>query len=74
MQNMTLKCFNGKCDKAISLEINRLPQFSFELVEIAQRVGWVGVFDFPHSRSLVFCSKECDDATQLKNGGYRKRG
>lgn len=74
MKTMTLNCFNSQCDKSISFEINRLPQFSFELVEIAQKVGWVGSFDFPHSRCLVFCSMECDDKAHLKNGSYKLRG
>jgi hypothetical protein len=52
---------------------NREPRFSFELVEIANEAGMLGVFDMVHSRSLVFCNKECADNQKTKNGTYRLR-
>lgn len=74
MTNMTLKCFNRNCDKAISFEINRLPEFGVDLMNIVGKVGWNSALDLPHSRTLVFCSKECCEKSQLKNGGYKLRG
>ncbi len=73
-QPITLSCFNSKCDKTITFQINRLPKYSFDLVNIAQKVGWIGEFDFCRRRSIVFCSKECEEAAKTKNGNYKLRG
>ncbi len=71
---MTLTCFNSKCNKAITFQINRLPEFGIDLMNIAEKVGWNSALDLPHSRTLVFCSKECNDGAKTKNGNYRLKG
>ncbi len=71
---MTLRCFNSKCNKVITFEINRLPEFGIDLMNITAKVGWVSALDLPHSRTLVFCSDECRKKSQTKIGGYKLRG
>lgn len=68
---MTLKCF--QCGKTLDIISPRLPEYSFELIEIAEAVRWVGAFDFNYHRSLVFCSNECDIKARKKDGTYRLR-
>jgi hypothetical protein len=71
LYEITLVCFN--CGKEKDVLVNQPPQFSFELVDIANQSGMYGVFDMRHQRSLVFCNKECADKQKTKNGTYRVR-
>ena len=68
---ITLVCFN--CGHKHNIVINREPRFAFELVEIANEAGMLGVFDLAHGRSLVFCNHECADNQKTKNGSFRVR-
>lgn len=71
MHPVTLVCWS--CGKEQSGTVNRLPQFAFELAYMALSLGWVGVMDLHHSRSLVFCSTSCRDAQRTKRGTFRAR-
>jgi hypothetical protein len=53
--------------------IGQHPQFAFELAFIADMVGWVGVIDAPHHRSLVFCNKACLERAKTRKGTMRLR-
>jgi hypothetical protein len=68
---ITLVCFN--CGEKKDIIVNRPPRFGFELVQMANESGMYGVIDMKHSRSLVFCNKNCADNQKTKNGNYRVR-
>jgi hypothetical protein len=61
------------CGKKQAIVMRQAPQFAFEVATAANDIGWIGVLDLPHSRSLVFCSNECCDKAKLKSGEFRKR-
>jgi len=68
---ITLVCFN--CGKKVEGIINQPIQFSFELVDIANKAGMYGVIDMCHGRSLVFCNEECANQQKTKKGTFRLR-
>lgn len=68
---VTLKCW--ACGKTVDIETNGPPQFAYEVACWADDVGWRGVLDLEHSRSLVFCSDGCRDGSKKKDGSYRLR-
>jgi hypothetical protein len=39
--------------------VNRLPNFGFELMDIASKVGWKSVWDMKKHNVYVFCSDKC---------------
>jgi len=65
----TLKCFS--CGKEQVIEHQASFQFGFEIAKTAQDIGWVGVIDHVHQRSVVFCSDDCLHEQRTKNGGIR---
>ena len=68
---ITLRCCT--CGNAVQVELNRKPEFGFELYCVALKAGWKPAIDLNFGRTLVFCSDECYKA-QLTKGGYiRKR-
>lgn len=71
MVRIILKCFN--CGKEKTVYIIRPLSFAFELVDIANESGMLGVFDFNRNRSLVFCDKDCYNASLTKKGALRYR-
>lgn len=71
MNAITLKCFN--CGKEQNVLVESLPMFSFELVDIANTYGMLGVFDFTNSRALVFCNESCCSASKTKRGTLKRR-
>lgn len=71
MIGITLVC--STCDEIISVEVSRLPQFSFELYEIAKKVEWFPVVDIGGMRTAIFCCEECYKKQLTKNGRLRKR-
>ncbi len=68
---ITLVCFN--CGKKKEITVTRLPQFAFELADIANQAGMYGVMDMYNGRSLVFCNEECSEQAKTKKGTYRIR-
>ncbi len=73
MENIILKCFS--CGKERSCEVNSLPKFAFNIISIAKNNEMLGVIDFNHRRSLVFCNEECRKKAITKKGTYRvKKG
>ena len=71
MVSIVLKCFDCGAEKKVV--VTSPPTFSFELVQIANDAGMLGVFDFQHSRALVFCNEECCNNSKTKKGTYRIR-
>lgn len=69
--NANLVCWS--CGKSTPIWISAAPTFAFEVASWAKNVGWVGVIDTEHSRSLVFCSTDCSDAQRRKDGRFRLR-
>ena len=65
-----LACWS--CGTKQGVEVSQKPYFAYELALIARDVGWVGVLDPAHSRSLVFCSDECLQKQLKKDGTIRK--
>lgn len=68
---ITLRCCT--CGSAIQVEVNRAPEFSFELYDVAKQAGWKPAIDLNFGRTLVFCSDECYKAQLTKEGHIRKR-
>lgn len=68
MVKITLKCFN--CGKEKEVIVNSYPTFSFELVNIADNSGMLGVFDFDRDRALVFCDEDCCKSSLTKKGTF----
>ena len=71
MVKITLKCFN--CGKEKEVIVNSYPAFSFELVDIADNSGMLGVLDFNRNRALVFCGEDCCNSSLTKEGVFRCR-
>lgn len=71
MSNIQISLQCCTCDEEIFCEVNRPPQFGFELYQIAKDVGWTPIIDY--SRVCVFCSEECYKKQLRKNGELRKR-
>lgn len=67
---ITLVCWY--CKKKLSVQVNRPPQFAYELVEMANEVDWFGVLDMRRHRALVFCCEEHAEQEKTKAGFYRK--
>jgi hypothetical protein len=67
----TLRCF--ACGQTKPIIAPEPPRFAFEVAKWAQDIGWIGALDPAHSRSLVFCSQACCDASKTKNGQFRLR-
>jgi len=66
-----LKCWS--CGKTQPIEVDVPPRFAFEVVGMANDIGWHGVIDMEHHRSLVFCSEVCVEMAKKKDGGFRVR-
>ena len=64
-----LRCWT--CGKSIDIVTSDSPKFAFDLVQWALDIGWVGVFDMAHRRSLVFCSDGCCENAKTKRGTFR---
>jgi hypothetical protein len=61
------------CGKTVEIEVFAPPQFAFEVAGWAKDIGWVGVLDIDHGRSLVFCSNDCCEKAKTKRGAFRAR-
>lgn len=70
-ETITLVC--ARCGDNKSGEVDRLPSFGFELVNIAHAAGMVGVLDPHHSRALVFCDDKCMNSSLTKKGCFPAR-
>lgn len=68
---ITLVCFNCTCKHEVF--VTHAPSFAFELADIANKVGMLGVLDTEHNRALVFCNKDCASMQITKRGSYRVR-
>lgn len=66
-----LQCFS--CGHVTSVIASGSPQFGFEIVQAAEAVGMLGIFDMYYGRALVFCNKECADSQRKKDGSFRLR-
>jgi hypothetical protein len=66
-----LVCWN--CGKSKDVIVNAIPQFAFELANIANSNGMYGAFDFNHMRVLVFCNQKCANMQKTKQGYFRLR-
>jgi hypothetical protein len=71
MMLATLSCWT--CYQTVNIEVMGPPMFAFELVGWAKDVGWIGSIDMQRSRSLVFCSQECQCKALTKTGRFRAR-
>lgn len=71
MQKLTLVCFN--CGNKKDVIVDKRPQFAFELIKIANDVGFKAVIDNNHKRTLIFCNDQCADKQKTKKGLYRVR-
>ena len=60
------------CGAKVHGIVDRLPCFSFEIVDIANDAGMYGVIDAVNQRSLVFCNQECAQRAKRKNGHFYK--
>lgn len=67
----TLVCWSCKAERHI--EVAGPPMFAFDVAGWAQDVGWKGVMDLKHGRSVVFCGDECLAYQTTKNGTLRAR-
>ena len=67
----SLACWT--CGKTAAIKVSARPQFAFEVAGWAKDIGWLGVLDMDHSRSLVFCSHECCEKAKTKRGTFRAR-
>lgn len=68
---ITLRCFY--CGKTKNVIISGKISFSFELYDIANKAGMLGVFDWNRKRSLVFCDEKCKNAHLTKKGFIKVR-
>jgi hypothetical protein len=68
---VTLSCC--RCGKESAPVTGRPITCSFDLLNAAEHVGFIGEADMHRGRVLVFCSKECDDLSKYKNGFYKSR-
>lgn len=68
---ITLQCFH--CGKKKDVLIDGKILFAFELYDIANKAGMLGVFDWNKSRALVFCDEKCKNAHLTKKGTIRVR-
>lgn len=71
MPDITLSCWC--CGKSKHGQVEQLPTFSFEVVELAKQAGFIGVIDMENKRSIVFCSTSCADKCKKKNGSFKKK-
>lgn len=71
MNKATLKCFHCGKEKDVCFEGNIT--FAFQLVQMANEAGMLGVIDNYHCRGLVFCNKDCLEAEKTKKGTIRLR-
>lgn len=71
MNKATLKCFHCGKEQEVCFEGNIA--FAFQLVQMANEVGMLGVIDNYHSRGLVFCDEDCLNAEKTKKGTIRLR-
>jgi hypothetical protein len=61
-----LRC--ARCGLCQAVEGTHQPAFAFEVAYAANDIGWKGILDILHNRSVVFCSQECFDASLNKDG------
>jgi len=69
--NLVLVCW--QCGNRRPILVDRPPQSSMELIDIALKAGYVGSIDTLHSRSLIFCSDGCMQMAKRKDGQFRLR-
>ena len=65
-----LKCWG--CGKILRFEIDSNVKFAYEVVCIAEQLGWVGEIDDRTRQALVFCTEKCMEAARDKRGRFRK--
>ena len=71
MPVITLDCWT--CREKITGEANRHPQFAFELIQMAEQVGWIGRIDIQRCKALMFCCDSCLSAARTKSGLIRAK-
>lgn len=71
MPGIVIEC--ATCQEKIGLEVSRIPQFGFELFDIASKADWFPVMDMGHSRVVVFCCDDCYKKQLTKKGTLRAR-
>lgn len=71
MVKLTLVCWS--CGNKIDIEVEQPPMFAFELADMANKNGMLGVIDYNYNRSLVFCDQKCLDKQLTKKGYIRFR-
>lgn len=69
----TIKLVCYTCGKSKTVSFTGTLQFGFELADIANDAGMLGVFDWNRNRTLVFCDDECCEKAVTKAGTYRAR-
>lgn len=68
---INLQCWH--CGKVVSVEVEALPMYAFQIAALADDIGWVGVIDMARGRSLVFCCQDHANAEKTKAGHFRAR-
>lgn len=71
MNKITLKSFHCEKVKEVYFEGNLC--FAFQLANLANEAGLLGVLDRDHNRSVIFCNKECLQSELTKKGAIRIR-
>lgn len=68
---ITLKCFHCGAEKEVV--INGDIDFGFQLVDLADKAGMLGIFDLYRGRALVFCNEDCKKNHTTKKGTIKMR-
>lgn len=69
MNKITLKCFHCGVEKEVYFEGNLT--WAFQLAQLANEAGMLGVVDNVHQRSVVFCNENCLESEKTKKGTIR---
>lgn len=69
----TIKLVCYTCGKSKTVLVSKVPRFGFEVEDIANDAGMLGVFDGNRNRTLIFCNDECCEKAMTKAGAYKAR-
>lgn len=69
MRVATLQCWH--CGAVLTVTLAEQAASAYDLVSIADKVGWYGDLDVKRSRALIFCCKSHADAERTQKGYYR---
>lgn len=69
----TIKLVCYTCGKSKTVLVSKAPRFGFEVENIANDAGMLGMFDWNRNRTLIFCDDECCEKALTKAGTYRAK-